>query len=294
MKILLFGANGMLGQAIKKTFEQHTEYQVISVARTSADYTMDICDDQSVSECFNAVHPDVVINAIAIVDLNICESEKALAYFVNTRFVMLLAELSAKYRSYLIQVSTDHFFSGDRDKKHSETSAVCLLNEYARTKYLGESSALVYKKALVLRTNIVGFRGHCNKPTFLEWVIRTILNDEPLVLFHDFYTSSIHVRQFANILLDLLIKRPIGLYNLASQDVVSKQEFIVQFAQIVLGTVPRYEVGSVKGLAGCMRAESLGLNTRKIEGVLGYEMPDLLSVLNSIKHEYEGGIDYGI
>ena len=43
----------------------------------------------------------------------------------------------------LYKISTDHFFTGDRDAKHRESDKVSLVNEYARTKYLGEILAMM-------------------------------------------------------------------------------------------------------------------------------------------------------
>ena len=192
--------------------------------------------------------------------------------------------LSEHYGTYLVHVSTDHYWSGDERRKHSESECVTLSNEYARTKYIGELLALRYDRALVLRTNIVGFRGSA-QPTFLEWVIMSLREQRHMTLFTDFYTSTIHTVQFAQILEDILHIRPTGLFHLASSTVSSKEEFICTLSQGIFSRMPSYDAGTVAALS-TVRANSLGLDTHALEAVLGYEMPALDEVIASICEMY--------
>ena len=52
--------------------------------------------------------------------------------------------------------------------------------------------------------------------------------------------------------------------------------------------LPLYNQGSVNLLGGAKRANSLGLDVKRIENALGYSMPDLEQVLYSIRKEYQG------
>ena len=170
--------------------------------------------------------------------------------------------------------------------RHRETDEVSLVNEYARTKFAGEGFALTDPSAVVLRTNIVGFRRN-ETPTFLEWAIGALKRNEKLTLFDDFYTSSIHVIQFAKIIFDVIRLRPVGIFNAASSTVASKKDFILALSKTLFNTAPaNYTVGSVRSLGTARRANSLGLDVGKIENCLGYTMPDIEQVMHSIKQEY--------
>lgn len=294
MKILLLGANGMLGQSIYKQFSKDTNIQIFTAARNDAMYKFDLLDDAALRECFDAVQPDVCINSAAIVNLSLCEENRLLAYNTNARLCSMLTELCGRYRTYYIQISTDHYYNGDGRKKHDEHATITLSNEYAKTKYVGEKFTELYDKSLILRTNIVGFRGIVSRPTFLEWAIENILNRKSMTLFNDFYTSSISTCLFADILRDVLKNQLLGIYNLASNTVSSKEEFIVNLSKSLFDCIPVYDVGSLEGLCGVKRANSLGLDVSGIELALGYAMPDLEKVLYSIKAEYKEGNGNGI
>jgi len=290
--VLLIGANGMLGRSLSQVWSAQADITLHTVARNNAEYTFDLTDDYLLRTCFEAVQPTICINAAAIVGLDLCEQDVGTAYLVNSRLPERLAAFCRKYNAYFVQVSTDHYYCGDERKKHDEEDAVTFFNEYARTKYVGECFALTYRNTIVLRTNIVGLRGIDSRPTFLEWLLNSLNNEEELSLFTDFFTSSIHTRQFSKILLDILRLHPVGVFNLASSTVSSKEEFAVALSKRIFNRVPRYREGSVASL-GTKRADSLGLSTMRIESLLGYHMPTLDEVIESIADEYQEGGFHG-
>ena len=285
MKVLLLGSNGMLGQALKKQLKSDG-MKLYGVDRENADFCFDLLNDGKIKDCMKAVRPDVLINTAAIINLDLCETDPGAAYCLNSRLPGVLADLCSRNSCYFVHISTDQYYSGDTDKIHKETDPVSLVNEYARTKYIGEQMALTCKDALVLRTNIVGFRGSGQK-TFLEWAVSEAENHRQMTLFTDFYTSSIHTVDFSKVLSDLLKIHPAGIYNLASSEVASKKEFILGLTRELFHTELDYIDGSVKNIHGTPRGESLGLDTGKIVKLLGYSMPDLAETLKSIKTEYE-------
>lgn len=274
----------MLGQALMaEGAKRHAD--IIGLARSGADINIDICNDEVLRRTLSEVQPSVVINAAAITSLDACECDPGKAYAVNARAVSVISEITRCNETYLIQISTDHYYTDDEVRRHAENDPVHLFNEYARTKYAGECFALNSGDSLVVRTNIVGFRGR-GAFTFVEWVIQMLMERSPATLFDDFYSSSIDVGSFSKALFDLLKSRPTGILNLASSEVKSKKEFIEAFAKVVGLNVEHCGVGSVLKLSGTRRGESLGLDVSKAEVVLGYSLPDMKAVINSLAHEY--------
>ncbi len=252
----------MLGQELTR-YLSNMGNDVVGVARKNADYNFDVSDDEKLLNCFEAEKPDVIINTVAIVNLNECESDKGKAYIVNSRPAGIISDYCLENDIYFIQISTDHYYYGDEDKKHLETDKISLLNEYARTKYLAEALTLNNPHSLVIRTNIVGFRGGEND-TFVEWALNSLKSQEEINVFEDYYTSSIDVHSFSRILYDLIEDKPSGIYNIASSDVSSKKDFIFSLA------------------------ESFNLlNTDKVENAVGYKLPNLKEVTDSLKESYE-------
>lgn len=286
-KILIMGSQGMLGQSLVKILSRDKSLSVITAALANADYMFDFLDDNYLTESVNAIRPDVLINAAAIVGLPQCEVDPGMAYAVNTRLPGKLAELCDNLGCYLIHISTDHYYCYDRGKKHFENDKITLKNEYARTKYLGEQLVALYAQSLIVRTNIVGYRNNPSKPTFLEWCIQAFNRDEEMTLFDDFYTSSIYTDQLCMVLEDLLEIRPEGIVNIASSTVSNKKEFILALAKRLIDREPRYRIGKVNQMLDVPRADSLGLDVSKIENIVGYKMPDLEKVIYDIDLDYK-------
>jgi dTDP-4-dehydrorhamnose reductase len=292
--VLILGASGMLGQALMRACRQRG-IDAVGVARRAhplVDLTIDSLDDAALTQAIEQTRPGVVINAAALVNLTACEADPGAAYRINARLPALLANLSREHGFQLVQISTDHFFAGDGAALHDETAPIQLLNEYARTKFAGEAFALTAPCAWVLRTNLVGFRGEkaqpaqTAQPTFVEWALDGLTRRQPMTLFADYFTSSIAVQLFSDLLLDALPQRPSGLLNLASREAISKQTFIESLAQVAGLDASACSIGSVAALPGARRADSLGLDVRRAETLLGRAMPTLSDTIAVLMAEY--------
>ncbi len=251
----------MLGQALTQVAaERGLEY--VAASSTDANFHRPF----EIERLIEKTRPTTVINCAAITDIARCERSPCEAYLVNAQAVARLAQGSFR----LIQISTDHFWTGDKRRKHFEFahSGMRLVNEYARTKYAGEQFALTARDSLVVRTNIVGER---NTRWLIEGLRAKGLEAKvPLTLYDDFYTSPIDVRSFSEALLDIPTWRR-GILNIAGRESVSKYEFAECLAD-AMGYPMTGKRGSVNGMKP-KRAESLGLNVSRAEELLGRTLP---------------------
>ena len=285
MRVLVVGSTGLLGQSVTRCCKGKG-MEVVGVARSSADYSIDITDIDKLSTVVTELRPDIVINCAAIVNLAECESDPVKAYLVNARPASILSELSFELGYKNVFVSTDHYYPEGGNTKHTEDDPVRLVNEYARTKYVGEAYTLHSPDSLVLRTNIVGFRNKKDSPTFIEWVIGSLVNREQMQLFDDVFTSSIHVDDFAHGMYELVNSNASGIINLASSKVASKYDFVKAMADRMDIELDWVQVGSGKQL-NPVRATSLGLSVEKAEKILGFDLPGLEQTASKLVEDYQ-------
>ncbi len=281
--MLILGSTGMLGQALIKTAEENN-VEVIGVARSNADINLNVLSFEKLILLIRKTSPKTIVNCIAITDVDLCEANVEKAYFLNAHFVAILVDVCRELGIYLIHISTDHFFIKDGKKQHNEKAPIVLVNNYAKTKYAGEQFALSYSNSLVIRTNIVGFR-NTQKNTFVEWVLSALKNKNKIILFQDFYTSSIDVDSLSKILFKIIFSsgKPIyGLVNIASSEVCSKSDFIKKLAHKFHYNNGNFHPGSIKSINGAKRADSLGLDVSKIEKLLDATMPTTNDVVCSL------------
>ena len=281
-KVLVLGSDGLLGQAFCRVLE-NSSFHLSTHSRTEkSDINCDVIHQSDLlSRFISETKPDYIINCIALVSIHNCEKDKGQCMSINYRFVDWILEIAKENHANVVHISTDHFFTGDKNKLHSERDEVSLVNNYAKSKFLGEQSALKYERSLVVRTNITGFRGKKTNLTFFEWVLKIIHTREPVTLFNDFYTSTIDATSLVHYIIKLIELRAYGLFNIASSECYSKQEFINCVAARLHCRLGDVTVKSVSSLLPA-RAESLGLCVSKVEKILECRMPTQQQVIENL------------
>jgi len=285
MKIAVLGATGLLGQELMRESGARG-FAATGIARSGTDIDVDVTCADALRTALDAIEPELVINAVADVNLARCEREPGAAYVVNAGVAATLADYCAAHGTALLQISTDHYYTSDGDRLHAEDAPVQLVNEYARTKYAGEAFALTHARSLVLRTNIVGFRGWRDRPTFVEWAIGALKAGDDMTLFDDFFTSSIDVPTFSAAALELTQRGAQGVLNVAAREAASKAGFVLALARELGLPTSRCRVGALPTRDNVRRAESLGLDVTRAENLLGYALPDTASVIRSLAAHY--------
>lgn len=145
MRVLITGANGMLGRDLQAALARH---EVTALARAD----LDVTDAAAVAA---AVHGhDAVVNCAAYTKVDDAETHEDLAYAVNATGPSNLAAACAATGARLVTVSTDYVFDGDATEPYAEDLPRDPINAYGRTKAAGEELALAAHPAgtYVVRT----------------------------------------------------------------------------------------------------------------------------------------------
>ena len=226
MKILVFGANGMLGHklvqrlssqfevfgTIRGAFESVEQFGIFKrefiIEHVSAQ------DVASIEAAIQTAQPDVVINAIGIVKQLPTAKEVIATLEVNSIFPHRLAEFSQKYGFRLITVSTDCVFDGEKGN-YVETDTTNATDLYGRSKALGE---VTFENCLTLRTSIIG-RELGEPHSLIDWFLSNrggVVKGFTKAIYSGFPTVV-----FADMIVSLIIDQPqlSGLYQVASEPI---------------------------------------------------------------------------
>ena len=293
IKIAIIGGTGLLGSNLVRLFLQ---YDVKAFSRRLGDNIYDkknnIIDfnniETELSNYFNKWIPDIIINTVALVNLEKCEEDYSRAYHINCEIAIKIAKIAQKYNSYFIHISTDHYYN-DNYKIHNEKFPITLLNNYAKTKYKAEKEISKYnKKYLIVRTNIIGFRVERVK-SFFEWLLCSLKNKEKINLYTNFITSPISVNQLGEVLLKCYHKNLMGTYNISSKEVIDKYSFGIKTAKRFEYSIDNINKSIIENNSSnkLQRALSLGLDVSKIEKDLEVNMPTIDKTLDSLYKEYK-------
>lgn len=147
MKVLITGANGQLGIALRRFAPADTE--VVPLGRD----TLDIANPTAVEAALEQ-GADVLINAAAYTDVEAAERSPAAAFAINSDAAALLARACAARKIRFVHVSTDFVFDGEKNAPYLTTDAPRPLNAYGASKLDGERRVLkIYPDACVMRTS---------------------------------------------------------------------------------------------------------------------------------------------
>lgn len=165
MRVLIFGATGMLGGYIVSYFNKKN-ISVCKITRDEFDlndFTYESLENILIEYKIN--NNTIIINSAGIIpqaSKNYKLTEKT--YFkINSLFPVMLSSICNKYDSKMIHITTDCVFSGKKGD-YSETDEHDASDSYGISKSLGELA-----NCTIIRTSIIGEEKY-NKRSLLEWV----------------------------------------------------------------------------------------------------------------------------
>ena len=223
MKILITGARGQLGQELMMQLSQKS---VDLLGPTS--HEMDISKIDSVKTVFEAFKPDVVIHCAAYNQVDRAESEPKACRAVNVTGTGNIAELSKAFGAYLLSVSSDYVFDGEKDGEYETDDIKHPLSVYGTSKSDGEDLVLAASREnAVIRTAwLFGNSNH----NFVEAIIRNGKKTDCLSVVSDQIGNPTYARDLATLIVAAVQKRIPGIYHGTNEGWCSR----AQFAQAIL------------------------------------------------------------
>ena len=163
---LIIGCNGQLGtDCMSVTGERAVGLDLPEI---------NIADRFQTLETLNDIHPSVIVNCAAYTAVDACETDPA-CWKVNADGPKHLAEWAAANGAFLVHVSTDYVFDGNKPLFEAcvETDTPVPASEYGKSKLAGERAVLENgAQAAILRTAwLYGAHGK----NFLKTMLRLAL-----------------------------------------------------------------------------------------------------------------------
>ncbi|MCC2033397.1 sugar nucleotide-binding protein [Microbacterium allomyrinae] len=149
-KVLVVGANGQLGLALREEFagQAHVEF----AARADLDLT-----DPQLESARRWRDYGVIINASAYTAVDVAETAEGRrdAWASNTSGTAALARIATANGIVLVHVSSDYVFDGTLDRAYREDDAMCPLGVYGQTKAAADAIVATVPHHYIVRTSWV-------------------------------------------------------------------------------------------------------------------------------------------
>ncbi|WP_440947233.1 dTDP-4-dehydrorhamnose reductase [Methanosarcina sp. T3] len=212
IKMLILGANGMLGADLCKVFPD-------AVKRTHKE--LDITDRKQVIESIQKMKPDVVINAAAYTNVDGCEDNKELAFQVNGSGPGHIAEACAKVDATLVHFSTDYVFDGSK-KEYVESEIPNPINVYGHSKLLGEKK--IIENMDDYRIVRISWLFGINGKNFVETMLKLSKEMDNVKVVNDQFGKPTYTIDLANKVKEIIKLDP-GIYHITNDGICSWYEF---------------------------------------------------------------------
>ena len=163
MRVTIFGASGLLGQALMR------EWHGDAVTGLSS-RDVDIRDERRVRRLVQEQRPDWIVLAAAYTDVDGCENNPDLAFGVNRDGAVNVAAAAKMFGSRLLFLSSDYVFDGKKTTPYEINDARHPQSVYGRTKAEAEICLLgLLPNCCIVRTSwLFGLGGKCFPDTILK------------------------------------------------------------------------------------------------------------------------------
>ena len=163
MRVMVIGATGLLGKALTREW---TGDEVVALGSKD----VDIRSDTQVESSIRQHRPDWVVLAAAYTDVDGCETNRELAFEVNTGGAIRVGRIAASVGARLLFLSTDYVFDGRKTTPYEiddPLSPQCVYGESKARAEVGIRKIL--SGCCIVRTSwVFGTGGKCFPDTILK------------------------------------------------------------------------------------------------------------------------------
>jgi dTDP-4-dehydrorhamnose reductase len=277
MKLVITGANGMLGSSLCRNY--HKIHEVYALHRDKEclvsctnSYSFDLLKAQKVNSMVNKINPALIIHCAGLIDMDKCEKDPATAFDFNFLITDNIIR-SCSEKTKFIYISTDQVYGKTNDRSEDNKN-LQPVNEYGKSKLLGEKIVQdLHQNHIIIRTNIFGWNVKKSKVSSAEWIYNSLNYGKEITLFTDYTFSPIYTKYLGDIIMELVKLDFIGIINVGSSTPCSKYDFGIRLAKefglahtkIAKGTIDDHSFEA-------KRVNDLSLNVEKFTD-LGLSIP---------------------
>lgn len=238
MKILVTGANGLLGQKLVQLLSRQKEVEVIATARKELTKIpgvsfeiMDITSSVQTEEVLLRTKPEVVINTAAMTQVDQCETERDLCWLHNVIGVENLVSACEKIKARLVHVSTDFIFDGSHGPL-DESAIPAPVNFYGESKWVGEKVVQgSHLEWAILRTVLVyGVTDDMSRSNIVLWVKKSLEEGKNINVVDDQWRTPTLAEDLAMGCYLAAKQKAKGIYHISGEEMMTPYDIAIRTA----------------------------------------------------------------
>jgi len=278
-RTLITGADGQLGQCLRKVVSDSSNHVFLFENRA----TLDITDKEAVFAYFHKYSPDFCINTAAYTQVDLAEIHREEAYQINVGGVKNLVESCHRFDVKLIQLSTDFVFDGTQKTPYLETDLPNPQSYYGQTKLEAEAWIQQHLDAhYILRTSWLYSEFGRN---FMKTMLRLASEKKKIRVVNDQFGSPTSGDDLAKAILKIIAsdKDHYGLYHFSNSGETTWYGFAQEIFEQRKLSVNTEAIGSADFPSAAARPKYSVLNSTKFAKTFSFELRSWQNALSDVK-----------
>jgi dTDP-4-dehydrorhamnose reductase len=189
MKIVIVGGGGRLGAALVRAYRGKFDVSGFNHEQ------LDLSNLDHVRATLRRMNFDVLINAAAFTNVDLCETEPDRAFLINAEAPGLLAEICNAKHAKLIHFSTDYVFDGEKRAPYTEEDQANPISLYGESKLAGEKNVIAAENGLLIVR--VSWVFGPDRPSFIDAMIKRAQQEEEIDAISDKFSTPTYTHDIA-------------------------------------------------------------------------------------------------
>jgi len=225
--VLVYGITGMTGQRVRDLLKE--KFKIVGPPHSHLDLT----NRKAVQKNIEDVSPDLILYLAGITKVDEAQSNKKLAFLLNSEAVNYAAQKAAKLNIPFYYISTDAVFDGKlKNRAYTEKDKTNPISVYGKSKLAGEKAVLsLSPKNAVIRTIMIYSPYFEHKKDFARFAYESLKYKKQFSGIVNQLINPTYVDDLVNAIAAILQKRAKGIYHVAAKDFTTNYEFLNKIAK---------------------------------------------------------------
>ena len=239
MKILVTGANGLLGQKLVALLRDEKNIELIATGRGinrnpeggHAYLSADLQNLEGIRAFLQLSPPDAIIHCAAMTQVDECEENQKLCSQINVDATQNLIKVAKEVGAYFLYLSTDFVFDGETGP-YKESDMAMPISHYGKTKLASED--LLHRSGLsyaIVRTVLVyGVAHDPSRSNLVLWVKNSLEEGKAIKVVNDQWRTPTLAEDLARGCLLVVKEKHEGIFHISGEGMMSPYDMALKVA----------------------------------------------------------------
>jgi dTDP-4-dehydrorhamnose reductase len=240
-KVLITGANGLLGQKLSHLLVHNTEIDLIATSRGENKLdqvlpelhfiSLDVTDARQIDKVIAVERPTHIIHTAAMTNVDACEEDQPGCWQLNVTAVQHLVKACEQHQVHLVHLSTDFIFDGE-EGPYDETAKPNPISYYGQSKLAAEEliRSSTCKWAILRTVLVYGIVHDYGRSNIVLWVKQNLEAHQPIRVVNDQFRTPTLAEDLAMGCWLAVSHDAEGIYHVSGRDLLTPYDMALQVA----------------------------------------------------------------